>query len=237
MEVSAVFQSECIIDENNNFDLEFKNGQEIIELFFRKNREYYLSNAIAFHKHSNFTCDAAVLNLEAIAKENLPGKKFDPPFKNQIDYSQDGLTKKYFKKYNHRLDTSKIQTYKKKYNYFNTETKRVEEFEVYNVISHMKVGFVYKSVDTSSHDLYSEINFKLTTGRRIEIKLARSANQDIRILYYLWINTTFRNENGVWYQSDNAWVVPAYNYYKIAKDGKKAKKRRILQLLKPYLNI
>ena len=36
MEVSVIFQSESEIDENNNFDVEFKNENEIIEIIFRK---------------------------------------------------------------------------------------------------------------------------------------------------------------------------------------------------------
>ena len=162
MEVNAIFQSESKIDENNDFEVEFKNGQEIIELFFNKDREYYMSNAIAFVKNKNFTYDTAVFDLETIAKRHLPEKKFNPPFAKQIaiDHSQEGLTTKYYKKYAHKLDTSKIQTYKKKYKYFNTDTKKVEEFEAYDVISHMKAGVIYKASDTDSSDLYSEINFK-----------------------------------------------------------------------------
>ena len=162
MEVNAIFQSESKIDENNDFEVEFKNGQEIIELFFNKDREYYMSNAIAFVENKNFTYDTAVFDLETIAKRHLPEKKFNPPFAKQIaiDHSQEGLTTKYYKKYAHKLDTSKIQTYKKKYKYFNTDTKKVEEFEAYDVISHMKAGVIYKASDTDSSDLYSEINFK-----------------------------------------------------------------------------
>ena len=62
------------IGENNDFEVEFKNGQEIIELFFNKDREYYMSNAIAFVKNKNFTYGTAALNLETIAKRHLPEK-------------------------------------------------------------------------------------------------------------------------------------------------------------------
>ena len=48
MEVNIIFQNESKIDENNNFDVEFKNNQEIIELFFNQKRHYYLTNPIAF---------------------------------------------------------------------------------------------------------------------------------------------------------------------------------------------
>ena len=36
MEVNIIFQNESEIDENNNFHIEFKNEQEIIELFLAR---------------------------------------------------------------------------------------------------------------------------------------------------------------------------------------------------------
>ena len=51
MEVGVIFQSESTVDENNNFNIDFRNEEEIIELIFRKNRDYYLTNAIAFVKN------------------------------------------------------------------------------------------------------------------------------------------------------------------------------------------
>ena len=36
MEVNIIFQNESEIDENNNFNIEFKNEQEIIELFLAR---------------------------------------------------------------------------------------------------------------------------------------------------------------------------------------------------------
>ena len=51
MEVGVIYQSESIIDENNNFKIEFRNEQEIVELIFKQNRDFYLANAIAFVKN------------------------------------------------------------------------------------------------------------------------------------------------------------------------------------------
>ena len=61
----------------------------------------------------------------------------------------------------------------------------------------MKAGVIYKASDTDSSDVYSEMNFKLTTGRKIEIKLAASANSGLRIIYYQWINTIFRKNGSI----------------------------------------
>ena len=36
MEVGVIYQSESIIDENDNFKIEFKKDQEIVELIFKK---------------------------------------------------------------------------------------------------------------------------------------------------------------------------------------------------------
>ena len=51
MEVGVIYQSESIIDEKNNFKIDFKNEQEIVELIFKKNKDFYLANAIAFVKN------------------------------------------------------------------------------------------------------------------------------------------------------------------------------------------
>ena len=48
MEVNIVFQNESAIDENNSFNIEFKNEEEIIEVLFNQKRDYYITNAIAF---------------------------------------------------------------------------------------------------------------------------------------------------------------------------------------------
>ena len=36
MEIGVIYQSESIIDENNNFKIDCKNEQEIVELIFKK---------------------------------------------------------------------------------------------------------------------------------------------------------------------------------------------------------
>ena len=67
MEVNIIFQNESKIDENNNFDVEFKNNQEIIELFFNQKRDYYLTNAIAFIRNNY---DQKIKDLEDLAKKH-----------------------------------------------------------------------------------------------------------------------------------------------------------------------
>ena len=80
-----------------------------------------------------------------------------------------------------------MELYKKK---INTDTDKEDEFEVYDAIEHLKTGIVYKAVKKNTKNAYSEIGFKLTAGRKIEIKLARSTNQILRSYYYDWSNAT-----------------------------------------------
>ena len=42
MEVGVIYQSESIIDENDNFKIEFKKDQEIVELIFNKKTEIFI---------------------------------------------------------------------------------------------------------------------------------------------------------------------------------------------------
>ena len=98
MEVNIIFQNESKIDENNNFDVEFKNNQEIIELFFNQKRDYYLTNAIAFIRNNY---DQKIKDLEDLAKKHIKEneqKEFKPPFPEAIgiDYGNNNLLGKYF---------------------------------------------------------------------------------------------------------------------------------------------
>ena len=113
MEMDIIFQIESKIEENNNFDVELKNNQEIIEIFFNKNRDYYLTNPIAFIKNNY---DKAIYDIEEIAKKHIAEREFKPPFPEDIgiDYSSDEMVAKLYKKYPYKLDKSKLQTYKKK---------------------------------------------------------------------------------------------------------------------------
>ena len=98
MEVNIIFQNESKADENNNFDVEFKNNQEIIESFFNQKRDYYLTNAIAFIRNNY---DQKIKDLENLAKKHTKEneqKEFKPPFPKDIgiDYGSDNLLGKYF---------------------------------------------------------------------------------------------------------------------------------------------
>ena len=99
-----------------------------------------------------------------------------------------------------------MELYKKKYKYFNTDTDKEDEFEVYDAIEHLKAGIVYKAVKKNTKDAYSKIGFKFTAGRKIETKLARSTNQILRSYYYDWNNAIFIKVGDVWKESNSGWI-------------------------------
>ena len=98
MEVGVIYQSESIIDENNNFKIYFKNEQEIVELIFKKNKDFYLANAIAFVKNK---FDEDIIELEE--KVNKAETSFPFP-QIAIDYSNQFLLDKTLNKYAYVLD-------------------------------------------------------------------------------------------------------------------------------------
>ena len=120
MKVGVIYQSESIIDENNNFKIEFRNEQEILELIFKENRDYYLANAIAFVKNK---FDEDVIELEE--KVNKAATSFPFP-QIEIDYSNQFLLDKRINKYAYVLeDTTK--NYLKQITYFDTENEVVKK--------------------------------------------------------------------------------------------------------------
>ena len=117
MEVGVIYQSESIIDENDNFKIEFKKDQEIVELIFKENRDFYLANAIAFVRNK---VDEEIYRLE----ENVNKAETTFPFPSEIetDYSNEYLWDNLYKKYTYVLqNTSK--NYLKEIKYFDTKTK------------------------------------------------------------------------------------------------------------------
>ena len=120
MEVGVIYQSESIIDENDNFKIEFKKDQEIVELIFKKNRDYYLANATAFLRNT-FEEEIHKLEEEIIKAETT----FPFPSELQIDYTNKYLLT-IIKKHDYVLqNTSK--DYLKEIKYFDTENEVVKK--------------------------------------------------------------------------------------------------------------
>ena len=124
MEVGVIYQSESIIDENGNFKIEFKKDQEIVELIFKKNRDYYLANTTAFLRN---TFEEEIYKLEE--KINKAETIFPFPPELQIDYTNKYLLNGIIKKYDYVLqNTSK--DYIKEIKYFNTENEVVKKKKI-----------------------------------------------------------------------------------------------------------
>ena len=209
MEVSIIFQSESKIDENNNFDVEFKNENEIIEIIFRKNRDYYLANATAFVKNNY---DKEIVDLHN-AIQKLAKQEHPIPEEIKLDYTRPTLKPIRLEKYKYRLEkTSK--NYKKMIKYFDVDKEKLEEFEASDALSQVRDGITYKPKKPPHRDeMYTEIKFKLTSSRKIEIRLTDSVNQGIRAYYYYWMNTIFTKKGTSWYSSDSTWFQVAYYDY------------------------
>ena len=121
MEVGVIYQSESIIDENDNFKIEFKKDQEIVELIFKENRDYYLANATAFLRN---TFEEEIYKLEE--KINKAETNFPFPSELQIDYTNKYLLNDIIKKHDYVLqNTSK--DYLKEIKYFDTENEVVKK--------------------------------------------------------------------------------------------------------------
>ena len=139
MEVSVIFQSESEIDENNNFDVEFKNENEIIEIIFRKNRDYYLANATAFVKNNY---DKEIVDLHN-AIQKLAKQEYPIPEEIKLDYTRPTLKPIRLEKYKYRLEKAS-KNYKKMIKYFDVDKEKLEEFEASDALSQLRDGITYK---------------------------------------------------------------------------------------------
>ena len=173
MEVRIIYQSESIIDENNNFSITFKNEEEIVELLFRKNRDFYLANAVAFVRNK---FDKDIIELE---KSVISAPTSYPYEEIEIDYTKPNLLHKRLEKYKYKAETTS-KNYLKNIKYFDTESETIKEKKIYDLIERLEDGITYNSTVNSSDEMYTKIEFKLTDARKIEIRLTDSVNDDIR---------------------------------------------------------
>ena len=148
MEVNIIFQNESSIDENNSFDLEFKNEDEIIEVLFNQKRDY-ITNALAFIENKK-NYSKAIKDLESIAEKHLAEEKknkYKTPMSDEggISYNPNQAIYDigYFRNYSYYLDRSLMRLYKKTYKYINTKTNGIESFRVYNFLQHLREGITY----------------------------------------------------------------------------------------------
>ena len=214
MDVNVIFQNECAIDEYNNFALEFKNQEEIIEIFFRKNRDYYLSNAIAFITNNY---DKDIINLyEKVKAAKAAPHKF-PYQQVGIDFRKTNLLSEIFNIHKYEIEATNT-IYTKTVKYFDIEEEKLKEVQVYDWVGQLQDGVTYKSNKSIGIcSTFEKIKFKLE-GKKIEVRLFDSARKNLKLIYYYWLNTIFRYENGQWIGSDTDWFSQAYRVYTMLKN-------------------
>ena len=212
MEVNILFQNESKIDENNSFDVEFKNKQEIIEVFFNQKRDYYLTNAIAFIENKvNYSKD--IKDLETIAKKHLDEDKkgvyTNPmPARGGVDYNFTiDYNPNFISVYTYELNKKRMSLHKKTYKYLNIETNKIEDFRVYDFLQHLRVGITYnkkpnKEKGFGSTDMYSAANVKLINNdKTVSFTLTPGFDQSFRLYTYEWLNTVFMKIGNTWAKS------------------------------------
>ena len=48
MDVNVIFKNKISIDNDENFVIEFKNGEGVISILLNKKKDYFLTNAIVY---------------------------------------------------------------------------------------------------------------------------------------------------------------------------------------------
>ena len=234
MEVNIIFQNESKIDENNSFDVEFRNEQEIIEFFFNQKRDYYLTNAVAYIENKvNYSKE--IKDLEKIAKKHLDEEKT----KKYTSLISDtgGTSYNVFKKYYdgkhvgffaYKMNKEQMDLFKRTYKYLNTKKSKLEEFRVYDFLKHLREGvnYEYKHFKRGyKPDPYSALNLKLINNYTVvDVSLKPSFDQSLRLYIYEWNNTLFMKIGNRWEKSDSGWV---FHAHKLTIKMKKERKSQL----------
>ena len=71
MDVNVIFQNSVVVDEKNNFIVEFQDGNTIIDLLLNRKKDYFITNAIIHldHDNKNVTPTTELKELEKTAKK------------------------------------------------------------------------------------------------------------------------------------------------------------------------
>ena len=73
MEVNVIFAEKVSVNEKNNFSLDFKDGNIVMELLLNRKKYYYINNAITYLEQNKD--ENKVTDLETIAKKHLDIEK------------------------------------------------------------------------------------------------------------------------------------------------------------------
>ena len=54
MEVNVIFAEKVSVNEKNNFSLDFKDGNIVMELLLNRKKDYYINNAITYLEQNKY---------------------------------------------------------------------------------------------------------------------------------------------------------------------------------------
>ena len=216
MEVNVIFAEKFSVNEKNNFSLDFKDGNIVMELLLNRKKDYYINNVITYLEQNKY--ENNVTDLETIAKKHLDiGKteKYEFAFLKPsiyLNYNPNGrgiYKTSWFKTYEYEINKNEIKKHQKTYKYLNTNTHLVEKFKVYDFYAHLKQGMNYNLKNTKGNASIKTINLKLNDAEdKILTKCVESDDLSFRFQTYSWYNTimTHNPSTGECYYSKTGWI-------------------------------
>ena len=219
MEVNVIFQNTAAVDQNNNFEVAFKNEEEIIELLFNQKRDYYITNLITFIENE-ISYSKVIKDLEVIAKKHLDEEKknvLETLASNlvAINYNPDRnlYNLKYLPFWNYYLIKDNMNLYQKEFKYLNTEIGKIEKFEAYNLLQHFKHGLIYGNPQPqrSVQNPVKNIIFKFINENVMWVSFNYTQSQKFCRDSCKWVNTIVMKDNATWITSDSEWAVKYKN--------------------------
>ena len=201
MDINVIFKNKISIDNEKNFALEFKNEKEVISLLLNKKKDYFLSNAVIYlNEAKNDKKDkdiASIKKLENEAKKHIDMEeknRFDAPFtKNfMIIIGGDWLIDSFKPTYHFKFQEGLMKDFLKKYQYYDIEKEKKENFNVYDPLKHFTYGLIYD----------------LDTTQKAKTKWAAPVN---RIDFTLNLRTKKVDVN-IQQVKNNAYVKEIYNW-------------------------
>ena len=216
MEVNVIFAEKVSVNEKNNFSLDFKYGNIVMELLLNRKKDYYINNAITYLEQNKY--ENKVTDLETIAKKHLDiekTEKYEFTFLKlsiYLNYNPNGrgiYETSWFKTYEYEINKNEIKKHQKTYKYLNTNTHLVENFKVYDFYAHLKQWINYNLKNTKENAPSKTINLKLNDAEdKILTKCVESDDLSFRFQTYSWYNTimTHNPSTGEWYYSKRDWI-------------------------------
>ena len=222
MDVKVIFQNSVVVDEKNNFIVEFQDGNTIIDLLLNRKKDYSITNAIIHldHDNKNVTPTTDLKELEKIAKKYQlmeQTRKFQTIVFNKINlsyFTDNNLSRYTIRTFNYKFNKSQMEKYLKEYNYYNTNKRKIEKFRVYDLLANLRAGLMFdRPINPYSRSWekppIESIRYKLTDDdKKIKITSNRSNDQSFIYYMYKWANRILILDTlgRKWHASLTGWV-------------------------------